>query len=153
MVIDITEELYQRLSTHSAGFETHEQVIEKLLEHYDATNNLDRPEVNFIPNEAEFKRNLVQQKSAWKELHYTNGTIKIEEWVARQFKETSSLKSNIWSGPLRDWKSKNISKLILSSEKPDTKHGLNKSIIEIQVGKLIQAHIGCIVERCKEDNH
>lgn len=153
MDINITEELYQRLSTHSVGFETHEQVIERLLEHYEAKNNLDRPLVDFHPNEAEFKRNLVQQKSAWKELHYTDGTIKIEEWVANQFKETSNLKSNIWSGPLRDWKSKNISKLILSSEKPDTKHGLNKSIIEIQVGKLIQAHICCIVERCKEDHH
>lgn len=153
MNIDISEELYQRLSTHSVGFETHEQVIKKLLEHYEAESNIGRPVVNFLPNEAEFKQNLVQQKSAWKELHFNDGTVKVEEWVASQFKETSNLKSNIWSGPLRDWKSKNISKLILSIEKPEMKSGLDDGAIEIPIGKFIKAHNSNIMSYCRSDRH
>lgn len=152
MDINITEELYQRLSTHSVGFETHEQVIERLLEHYEAKNNLDRPVVNFHPNEAEFKRNLVQQKFAWKELHFTDGTIKIEEWIASQFKETSNLKSNIWSGPLRDWKNKNIKKLILSTEKPEIKSMSGTGTIEVQIGKFIKVHLDTITSLCASNS-
>lgn len=151
MNIEISEELYQRLSTHSVGFETQEQVIEKLLVHYETKDNFNRPIVEFIPNEPEFKQNLVQKKSAWKELHFNDGSVKVEEWIASQFKETSSLRSNIWSGPLRDWKSKNISKLTLSIEKPEIKSGLNDGAIEIQVGKLIKAHIDNILSRCSRD--
>jgi len=152
MNIEISEEINQRLSTHRVGFETQEQVIERLLDHYEAKLNQERPVVKFVPNESEFKQNLVQKKSAWKELHFNDGSVKVEEWIASQFKETSSLRSNIWSGPLRDWKSKGVSKLILSIEKPSTKSNFNDSAIEIQVGKLIQAHIGNIIERCKT-NH
>ncbi|NOH84777.1 hypothetical protein F0249_13225 [Vibrio sp. 03-59-1] len=151
MDIKISKELYKRLSTHSVGFETHERVIEKLLDHYEAKDNLDRPVVEFVPNESEFKRNLIQQNFAWKELHFNDGSVKIEEWVASQFKETSSLRSNIWSGPLRDWKSKNVSKLILSIEKPSIKSDLNDGAIEIQVGKLIKAHIDNMISRCSKD--
>lgn len=152
MHIDITEELDQRLSTHRVGFESHEQVIERLLDHYETKDKLDRPNIEFIPNETQFKQNLVQKKSAWKELHFTDGTIKIEEWIAKQFKETSNLKANIWSGPLRNWKSKNIKKLILSIEKPGTKNRIDDTTIEIQIGKFIKAHINSIIERCSRDH-
>lgn len=152
MNIEISEEINQRLSTHRVGFETQEQVIERLLDHYEAKLNQERPVVKFVPNESEFTRTLVQKKSAWKELHFNDGSVKVEEWIASQFKETSSLRSNIWSGPLRDWKSKNISKLTLSIEKPDTKNRLNDAAIEIQIGKFIKAHINNILKRCSEDH-
>ncbi|GAB1622357.1 hypothetical protein AAOGI_24070 [Agarivorans albus] len=151
MNIEISEEINQRLSTHRVGFETQEQVIERLLDHYEAKLNQERPVVKFVPNESEFTRTLVQKKSAWKELHFNDGSVKVEEWIASQFKDTSSLRSNIWSGPLRDWKSKNISKLTLSIEKPEIKSSHNDGSIEIQVGKLIKAHINNILSRCSKD--
>lgn len=153
MNIDITEELYLRLGTHSVGFETPAQVIERLLDHYEAKDNLKRPVVEFSPDEAEFKRNLVRLKSAWKELHFNDGSVRVEEWVASQFKETSNLKSNIWSGPLRDWKSKGIKKLILFTEKPMAKSASEQNTVEIQVGKFVRAHINGILRRCEEDRH
>lgn len=147
MNIEISEEINQRLSTHRVGFETQEQVIERLLDHYEDKLNQDRPVVKFLPNESEFKRHLVQKKSAWKELHFNDGSVKVEEWVASQFKETSNLRANIWSGPLRDWKSKSILKLILSTEKPKTK-ATDQGTVEIQIGKFIKAHIDSIISFC-----
>ena len=64
MNIEISEEINQRLSTHRVSFETQEQVIERLLDHYEVSNNQNRPIVEFIPTEQEFKQNLVQKKSA-----------------------------------------------------------------------------------------
>ncbi|WP_435248211.1 hypothetical protein ACMAZD_00875 [Vibrio sp. nBUS_14] len=151
MNIEISEEINQRLSAHRVGFETQEQVIERLLDHYETKDNLNRPIVEFIPNEPEFKKNLVQKKSAWKELHFNDGSVKVEEWIASQFKETSSLRSNIWSGPLRDWKSKGIKKLILSTEKTKA-IATNQRTVEIQVGKFVKAHIYNIIELCKTND-
>ncbi|MEZ9245924.1 hypothetical protein AB4179_16910 [Vibrio lentus] len=151
MNIEISEEINQRLSTHRIGFETQEQVIERLLDHYETKENLERPVIEFVPNESDFKRSLILKKSAWKELHLNDGTVKIEEWVASQFRETSSLRSNIWSGPLRDWKSKDIKKLILSTEKTKT-CATNQGTVEIQVGKFVKAHIYNIIELCKTND-
>lgn len=152
MNIDITEELHQRLGAHAVGFETPEEVIVRLLDHFEAKSNISKPILKLSPSEAEIKHNLVKQKTVWKELHFNDGSIKVEEWVATQFKETSNLKSNIWSGPLRDWKNKSISKLILSTEKPNTKSNSDDGIIEIQIGKFIKVHIDDIIHRCVYDS-
>lgn len=106
----ISEKTLSRLAERAMGFhDTPESVIIRLL------NNLDdgekfKPELQFIPNEQEFKMQLVKYKKAVVNIIYVDGSNKRVIWNANRFNNDSNLKANIWSGYLRDWKKKGIIK-------------------------------------------
>lgn len=152
MKIEISEKLYDRLGKHVKGFETPEEVIMRILDHYESRNSEKRPELVFEPDEEGFKSELLRKKMAWKIFEFADGSKQIEEWAANQFNENSNLRANIWSGALRDWKNKGIKQLTLTTEDTRKEEGAmqisHSDTIEIQVGKLVKHHIDKIVEYC-----
>ena len=71
------------------------------------------------PDEATFKQLLLEKKRAWIALEKINGSTEIKEWSALRFTEDSSLKGNLQSGYLRNWKTRGICKAILAIDKDD----------------------------------
>jgi hypothetical protein len=74
---------------------------------------LSKPILEFVPNESEFKKRLLEKHFAKRTIFYKNGGEKKEEWDASNLNESSDLRGNIFSGPLRDWEKKEIIKVIL----------------------------------------
>lgn len=60
-------------------------------------------------DEDTFERNLVNKRvNVRRTITFQDGRICQNEWKVRNFSETSSLKFNLDTGPLRDWKRKGI---------------------------------------------
>jgi hypothetical protein len=131
--IEIPVSLYQRLSFHAKGFETPATVIERLLDSFEGqkctepvlsvktTDSLPTSlEIVYYPTDEEsFKQSLLQKKIAYLLLHKLNGTKEIKEWRASNFQQKSSVKGNLRTGYLRDWKKKGIVKAEISTNKND----------------------------------
>ncbi|MEZ8193186.1 hypothetical protein [Vibrio sp. 1F279] len=114
MKIDITTETYQRLSELVQGFDSPDAVINRLIDEV-TKQPKEKPIVIFNPsNEEKFKGELLSTKLAEVCLHYTNTTPLFFPWNAQKLKDTSNLKANLWSGFLRDWKKKGITKIELT---------------------------------------
>ncbi|MEP2651003.1 MAG: hypothetical protein ABJH06_03330 [Paraglaciecola sp.] len=152
MNIEITKELFERLANIAQGFESPNDVIERVLNSSQLSSKASKPELSFIPSEEEFRQQLLIGKYAWKKFEYIDGTLKLEPWLASRFSVKSNLRANLWSGALRDWQSKGIKKLTLSIEKPlnETKNVLNKEGYEmkIQVGEFVKDHLDAVAEYC-----
>jgi hypothetical protein len=63
-----------------------------------------------------FAEALSQSKMALRTVYYSDGSSKTTEWDAKSFTSESNLSHNIYSGPLRNWPSKGIVKLVLETE-------------------------------------
>jgi hypothetical protein len=114
MKIEITLETFQRLERLAVGFDNPEAVIKRLLDQKDGKKEA-KPELAFSPSdEDEFKSQLIQQKEAEVVLYKTDNTREVNTWKANRFTSNSSLRGNIWSGPLRGWKDKGIIKAELN---------------------------------------
>ena len=116
-VIRIPTSLYQRLEKYAEGFDTPVHVIERLLNEHEGLETSptptshetpEKPILTFTPNEETFRLHLVENKRAKVVLHYSDGTTEQKDWIANNFKETSNLRGNIWSGYLRGWKDNHI---------------------------------------------
>lgn len=154
MNIEVSENTYNRLSNHAEGFETPDNVIGRLLDFYEGRKSALKPEIIFHPDEATFKEELIAKKTAWKVIEYADETKEVEKWLATRITADSNLRANLWSGTLRDWQTKGIRKLTLSTTKPDSKileDVTVNSIIEIQIGKFIQNHLDAIVDYCEKN--
>jgi hypothetical protein len=131
--IRIPANLYQRLSLHAKGFETPANVIEKILNFYEAeqgvesTSNVE-PVINapvsleiiyYPSDEHSFKQALLQTKRAYIMLHKVDGTTELKEWNATRFDVNSDVNGNLRSGYLRGWKNKGIFKAEISTNQHD----------------------------------
>ncbi|ROS70930.1 hypothetical protein [Vibrio crassostreae] len=128
-VIRISDEIYNRLERHAVGFDTPQNIIEKLLDFYEADDcSLTQPikinpplkesihlDIVYYPNDAQFKAALLECKEAYIKLTKTDGTSEIKHWNASRFTEESSVNGNLRSGFLRDWRKKGICKAELST--------------------------------------
>ena len=108
--IEISESVYSRLSQLIQGFgDTPDSIIERLLN--DAEGTKLKPRLTFYPeDESKFKKLLLRDKKAEVVLYTENGEIEVLKWSASKFKESSNVKANIWSGYLRNWEVKGITK-------------------------------------------
>ncbi|WP_211234249.1 MULTISPECIES: hypothetical protein [Aliagarivorans] len=107
-VIEVSESTYQRLENLAVGFDSPESVICRLLDSVEGKPE-SKPSVVFNPeDEDEFKRLLIERKEAEVLLFKLDGTREVLHWRASRFSPTSSLRGNLWSGVLRDWKKKGI---------------------------------------------
>lgn len=69
----------------------------------------------FMPsNESAFKAALIKNKKAFVALHKHDGSVDNFIWNARNFKASSNLKGNLYSGYLRGWAEKGIYKAVFS---------------------------------------
>ena len=133
--IQLSDPNYHRLGALANPFETPEDVIERLLDYYETNAETDLPLTNiestsvpneleliFIPsNEEEFKTLLIDGKEAWICLEHIDGTQKVKHWRIKEFKSTSSLRGNLFSGYLRGWKRKGIYQATISINKENMK--------------------------------
>lgn len=126
-VIRVSDEIYRRLESMAEGFDTPNNVIQRLISIYEegdskphkAVRNLtsvpaDLEIVYFPAGEETFKRELLQHRRAYVKLHKTDGSTEIKSWDARKFTERSSVSGNLRSGFLRGWKKKCIFKAEIS---------------------------------------
>lgn len=108
--IEISEKTYLKLSELAVGFDTPAAVIDRLLDQASG-KTVTKPELTFSPKDEEsFKRELIKNKEAEVVTYRSNGSREISHWNAKRFAQTSNLRGNIWSGPLRGWKEKDIKK-------------------------------------------
>lgn len=128
-VIRISDEIYSRLESHAVGFDTPQNIIEKLLDFYETSDDATEQPVNvnaslkeavnldiiYYPNDVQFKVDLLSCKEAYIKLTKTDGTSEIKHWNASRFTEDSSVNGNLRSGFLRDWRKKGICKAELST--------------------------------------
>ncbi|EOV6289358.1 hypothetical protein ACN93C_004582 [Vibrio parahaemolyticus] len=128
-VIRISDEIYRRLESHAVGFDTPQNIIEKLLDFYEdndgspnqvveASTSLKEAihlDIIYYPNDVQFKTDLLACKEAYIKLTKTDGTSEIKHWNASRFTEESSVNGNLRSGFLRDWRKKGICKAELST--------------------------------------
>lgn len=135
--IMVSSELYARLASHAKGFDTPTNVIERILDFYEAyqkcsdEKEFEKPkgnsavtsysiEVAFFPGGEEvFKKALLEKKLAWVKLYKTDGTSVVKLWKAHDFKEESDLMGNLRSGYLRGWRHKGICRAELAIDKSD----------------------------------
>lgn len=126
--IDVSDEIYGRLESHARGFDTPENVIERMLNFYDQNNDPDIPVASFNPSrpitklneqldlifspvdELKFKELLLKIKTAQIHIYKTDGSKVIKTWRVKNFTESSSLKGNLLSGYLRGWRERGIYK-------------------------------------------
>ena len=120
-VIRISDELYARLESKAVGFDTPSALIERLLDQCDGikptpkSDSQTRPELIFQPSdEQRFKKLLINIGQANVVLHKQNGTVERRTWNANRLTDSSNLRGNLWSGLLRGWKKKGITKVELS---------------------------------------
>lgn len=109
--IQISQETYTRLEQLATGFsDTPDSVISRLLDGLD--NKPERkPELVFFPeDEEQFKQLLINNKFAEITYYLKDGSRNVQIWNAKRFSESSNLKANLWSGQLREWKSKGITR-------------------------------------------
>jgi len=120
-VIRISDELYTRLESHAVGFDTPSALIERLLDKCDGINkpmskaSSKKPELFFDPaDETQFKKLLLKEKQASVLLHKANGSVENRIWNVSRLSENSNLRGNLWSGLLRGWKTRGITKAYFS---------------------------------------
>ncbi|MBN1903505.1 MAG: hypothetical protein JW927_00245 [Deltaproteobacteria bacterium] len=135
-VIRIPETLYKRLESYAQGFDTPANVIEKILDYYEAKNNetpisllkqkkqtrkqASNLEIIYYPEGAEaFKQALLENKQAYIRLFKVDGTDEIKVWNASKFTAYSDISSNLRSGYLRSWRTKGIYKAVVAINKKD----------------------------------
>jgi hypothetical protein len=129
-VIDLPEDLYQRLASHADGFETPSSVIKKILDAYEGKevkkNNdnevviSSKLDIHFYSgSEQEFKEKFLSTKRAFVKLTFSNGTTEIKDWVSPKFINSSSVSGNLRSGYLRGWKKKGIVKAEVALSKSE----------------------------------
>jgi hypothetical protein len=109
--ITLSETLFHRLEKLAIGFDTPERVIERLLDNAELGSDKSadtRPSLEFIPDEAAFKNELLVRKRAQVVLHFKEGEREVSHWNASRFQPKSNLRANLWSGFLRNWKEKGI---------------------------------------------
>lgn len=112
--LDITEGTFSRLEKLAVGFDSPEAVIIRLLDGIEGKKDV-KPTINFWPSdEKEFKLKLIEAKEAEAVIFKSDNSREITHWNARRFTESSNLRANLWSGLLRDWKTKGIEKVELS---------------------------------------
>ena|SRR5690554_1622112 len=136
-VIRISRDLYKRLESHAQGFDTPSNIIERLLNFYESTNepilksessnkqieHATELEIVYLSDDEDaFKEKLLSRKKAYIKLHYTNGQSEVKEWNAVRFNERSQVDGNLRSGRLRGWKEKGIYKAELSVNRNDFAH-------------------------------
>lgn len=131
-VIRISDELYRRLEAHASGFDTPSNVIETVLNSYEASNpkpntptvSASFPEIEpaksldicYIDGtEDDFKQALLTRKKGYIRIHYTNGTSEVKEWNAARLSSSSKIDGNLRSGYLRGWQKRGIFKAELST--------------------------------------
>lgn len=138
--IEISEYLYERLGRLANTFETPDQVIGRLIDHYESKVKsdqknpdfveelpiIDKPKIrtfkklipNFYPtNLEEFKSLLLKEKQAWVILYFNDGSKEVHQWNAHRFTEKSDVLGNLRSGYLRDWREKGIIKADIAIDK------------------------------------
>lgn len=114
MNITLSDATYNRLAALARGFETPEQVINRLIDAVHADPST-KPELLLCPpNEDEFKNALLVSKQAKVEMFRKDGTCETGIWKARSISKDSSILSNIWSGYLRNWKEKEIVRAVFT---------------------------------------
>lgn len=114
MQIEISDSTYKRLAKLVEGFDTPDAVISRLLDSVEGVVE-SKPEIIFYPSDEErFKRLLLRDQLAEVVIYKADMTREVSQWVAKRFTESSNLKANLWSGYLRDWKKKGITKIELS---------------------------------------
>jgi len=135
-VIRVPESLYNRLEEHAHGFDTPANVIEKILNFYEAncSEEIEATEVQKeiaieSPNELEivyhpggeriFKKALLENKKAFICLHKVDGSSEIKIWNAAKFSPHSDVNGNLRSGYLRGWKKKGIYKAVIAINEED----------------------------------
>lgn len=114
MDITLSDATYHRLAALARGFETPEQVINRLIDAVQWNPNT-KPELLLCPaNEDEFRNALQVSKQAKVEMFKKDGTCETRMWKARSISADSSILSNIWSGYLRNWKEKGIVRAVFT---------------------------------------
>ncbi|QUS55517.1 hypothetical protein [Pseudovibrio brasiliensis] len=108
--IEISDTTYSQLEKLASGFESPDNVIQRLLLKTSTTLE-SKPELVFDPqDEREFKKQLMLHKCAEVIIHKADGSKNISIWHADRFSENSNLRGNLWSGYLRGWKEAGIVK-------------------------------------------
>lgn len=134
--IEVSNETYSRLEKIAVGFDTPEAVIKRLLDQVEGKPDT-KPTLSFFPeNETDFKHALIKSKEAEVVLYKVDGTREINRWNANRLTESSNLRGNLWSGPLRNWKEKGIQKAelfvlpltIIDSDGDDDRVGMDKAL-------------------------
>lgn len=107
--MDIDEEMLEAIDYIARVFGISFNTVEYL---WDNADLLKTPilELEFVPNEMEFRKNLLEKHIAKRIIYYEDGKQEEKEWKASKFNESSNLRNNIFTGPLRNWKKKGIIK-------------------------------------------
>ena len=114
MDITLSDATYDRLATLARGFETPEQVINRLIDAVQADPKT-KPQLLLCPaDEDEFRNALLVSKQAKVEMFKKDGTCETGIWKARSISSESNILSNIWSGYLRNWKEKGIVRAVFT---------------------------------------
>lgn len=105
MNIQIQQSTYKRLESLAVGFDTPEQVIIKLLDHFDSDSSSKKkvkPTIFFNSgDEKTFKDRLLVERVAEVCLHKVDGEKVYSIWNASKLSKSSNIKANLWSGLLR----------------------------------------------------
>ena len=112
--IELSDTTFSRLEQLAVGFDTPESVIIRLLDTAEGKTET-KPTLTFSPDdESQFKRELIISKEAEIVIYKHDSSREISHWNANRLSDSSNLRGNLWSGILRGWKKKGISKVELS---------------------------------------
>lgn len=131
--IEISDDLYRRLSLHVNGFETPASVMERIVTFYEVQHGIKNTtpvatvselpmslDIIYYPaDEESFKQQLLQKKVAYLLLLKLDGSKELKEWNAINLTENSNINGNLRSGYLRDWKKKGIISAKISTNRND----------------------------------
>lgn len=123
-LIRVSDATFKRLEALAKGFDTPGAVIDRLLDASDRESGrlapsaseakpepLRRPTLVFRPaDETEFKERLLRRRLAKVVLHKADGSSETQVWRAERFSRTSNLRGNLWSGYLRGWETRGITR-------------------------------------------
>lgn len=123
--VKVSKSTFDRLASLAVGFDTPDAVINRLIDHYLGQSET-KPSINFIPSEAAFKSSLLQTRVAEARIYDTDGKHYVLLWNAKKLTPSSNLRANLWSGLLRNWKQRKISKVDLVTLERDYDHQLLK---------------------------
>jgi hypothetical protein len=107
--MDIENVMLEAIDCIARGFGISFNTVEYLWDNVD-TLKTSMPELEFVPNEMEFRKNLLEKHIAKRIIYYEDGKHEEKVWKASKFNESSDLRNNIFTGPLRNWKKKGIIK-------------------------------------------
>ena len=142
MNIDVSEKTFERLSNLAKGFDTPDAVINRLIDEVTKKPEV-KPTIFFNPeNEEDFKTSLLETKLAEVCLFSADMKPRYFLWNADKFKESSNLKANLWSGFLRGWKDKGITKIELTV----LDSNVDKRILEIGHALGLSYHDASIIQ-------